>query len=572
MCTDVFKVWYNGVTDEERKELDAISSNEREIKERFGMELAFGTAGMRGEVGLGTNRMNGYTVGRATEGLAKYVSSLGAEAKKRGVVIAYDTRRFSREFALNVAEVLSAYGVKTYIFEDVRPVPMCSFSVRRYGAVAGIMITASHNPKEYNGYKVYGEDGAQMAPEPTAKVVEYIKGIDDYFGVKREHIDPETFIKGKSGYNLNAYVEVVGESTDKAYFDELEKLLLSPDVIQRRGKDLKLVYTPVHGAGYMPVTEMFRRLGINASVVKEQANPDTEFSTVKVPNPENADTLSMGIALGNEIGADVVLGTDPDSDRLGVAVRDDSGNFCLLTGNQIGVMLLDYIITRRRETGTMPPSPALVKTIVTTTLADKIASANGVTTFNVLTGFKFIGEKIKEWEASGEYSYIFGFEESYGSLAGTYARDKDAVMASVMFAEMTMYLEEKGVGVYGRLKQIFDEYGTFVERNSSVTYKGLAGMEIMAGVMSKLRATDVKVLGDERVEAVSDYLTGKTVYADGRIENITLPKSDVLYYRLTDGQFVCVRPSGTEPKLKLYVLAHSEDKAKALELAIKDLT
>lgn len=572
MCTDVFKVWYNGVTDEERKELDAILESESEIKERFGMELAFGTAGMRGEVGLGTNRMNGYTVGRATEGLAKYVSSLGAEAKKRGVVIAYDTRRFSREFALNAAEVLSAYGVKTYIFEDVRPVPMCSFSVRRYGAVAGIMITASHNPKEYNGYKVYGEDGAQMAPEATAKVVEYIKGIEDYFAVKRERIAPETFIKGKSGYNLNSYVEVIGESTDKAYFDELEKLLLSPEVIQRRGKDLKLVYTPVHGAGYMPVTEMFRRLGINASVVKEQANPDTEFSTVKVPNPENADTLSMGIALGNKIGADVVLGTDPDSDRLGVAVRNDDGNFVLLTGNQIGVMLLDYIITRRMETGTMPPRPALVKTIVTTTLADKIASANGVTTFNVLTGFKFIGEKIKEWEASGEYSYIFGFEESYGSLAGTYARDKDAVMASVMFAEMTMYLEEKGIGIYGRLKQIFDEYGTFVERNSSVTYKGLAGMEIMAGVMSKLRATDVKVLGDERVESVSDYLTRKTVYADGRIEDITLPKSDVLYYRLTDGQFVCVRPSGTEPKLKLYVLAHSEDKAQALERAIKDLT
>lgn len=572
MCTDVFKVWYNGVTDEERKELDAISGDEREIKERFGMELAFGTAGMRGEVGLGTNRMNGYTVGRATEGLAKYVSSLGAEAKKRGVVIAYDTRRFSREFALNAAEVLSAYGVKTYIFEDVRPVPMCSFSVRRYGAVAGIMITASHNPKEYNGYKVYGDDGAQMAPEATAKVVEYIKGIDDYFSVKREHISPETFVKGKSGYNLNSYVEVIGESTDKAYFDELEKLLLSPDVIKRRGKDLKLVYTPVHGAGYMPVTEMFRRLGINASVVEEQANPDTEFSTVKVPNPENADTLSMGIALGNKIGADVVLGTDPDSDRLGVAVRNDDGNFVLLTGNQIGVMLLDYIITRRTETGTMPKNPALVKTIVTTTLADKIAEANGVTTFNVLTGFKFIGEKIKEWEASGEYSYIFGFEESYGSLAGTYARDKDAVMASVMFAEMTMYLEEKGIGVYGRLKQIFDEYGTHVERNSSVTYKGLAGMEIMAGVMAKLRATEVKELGGELVEAVSDYLARKTVYADGRTEDITLPKSDVLYYRLTDGQFVCVRPSGTEPKLKIYVLAHSESKANELEQAIKNLT
>ncbi len=577
MYKDVFDIWYKGVTEDERAELDAIRNNDAEIKERFGSELAFGTAGMRGEVGLGTNRMNNYTVARATEGVGKYVCSLGDEAQKRGVVVSYDTRRFSREFALNVAEVLSAYGVKTYLFEDVRPVPMCSFAVRYYGAVAGIMITASHNPKEYNGYKVYGEDGAQMAPEPTAVVVGFIKEISDYFAVKRTKIDPRDFVKGKSGYNLNSYVEVIGSALDEQYFAELQKLMLAPEVIARRGKDLKLVYTPVHGAGYMPVTTMFRRLGINATVVKEQANPDTEFSTVKVPNPENADTLSMGIALGNEIGADVVLGTDPDSDRLGVAVRDDKGEFVLLTGNQIGVMLLDYIITRRIESSAMPPHPALVKTIVTTTLADRIANSHGVTVFNVLTGFKFIGEKIKEWEASGEYSYIFGFEESYGSLAGTYARDKDAVMASLLFAEMTMYLEEKGVGVYGRLKQIFAEYGTYVEKNSSVAYKGLAGMETMAAVMAKLRSETVRDLGGEKVEAVSDYLSSVTTYADGRQEAITLPKSDVEYFRLSDGQFVCVRPSGTEPKLKVYVLVFDKDadsataKATRVDEAIKAL-
>ncbi len=577
MYKDVFDIWYKGVTEDERAELDAIRNNDAEIKERFGSELAFGTAGMRGEVGLGTNRMNNYTVARATEGVGKYVCSLGDEAQKRGVVVSYDTRRFSREFALNVAEVLSAYGVKTYLFEDVRPVPMCSFAVRYYGAVAGIMITASHNPKEYNGYKVYGEDGAQMAPEPTAVVVGFIKEISDYFAVKRTKIDPRDFVKGKSGYNLNSYVEVIGSALDEQYFAELQKLMLAPEVIARRGKDLKLVYTPVHGAGYMPVTTMFRRLGINATVVKEQANPDTEFPTVKVPNPENADTLSMGIALGNEIGADVVLGTDPDSDRLGVAVRDDKGEFVLLTGNQIGVMLLDYIITRRIESSAMPPHPALVKTIVTTTLADRIANSHGVTVFNVLTGFKFIGEKIKEWEASGEYSYIFGFEESYGSLAGTYARDKDAVMASLLFAEMTMYLEEKGVGVYGRLKQIFAEYGTYVEKNSSVAYKGLAGMETMAAVMAKLRSETVRDLGGEKVEAVSDYLSSVTTYADGRQEAITLPKSDVEYFRLSDGQFVCVRPSGTEPKLKVYVLVFDKDadsataKATRVDEAIKAL-
>lgn len=577
MYKDVFEQWYGKVTEVERAELDSFRNDEKEIKERFGAELKFGTAGMRGEVGLGTNRMNGYTVGRATEGVAKYVVSLGEEAKKRGVVISYDTRRFSREFALNAAEVLSAYGVKVYLFEDVRPVPICSFAVRRFGAVAGIMITASHNPKEYNGYKVYGDDGAQMAPEATAVVVGYINEIADYFAVKRAHIDPATFVKGKSGYNLDAHVEVVGSAVDEDYFAEVEKLLLSRDVIKRRGKDLKLVYTPVHGAGYMPVTTMFRRLGVNVAVVEEQVAPDTEFSTVRVPNPENADTLAMGVALGNKIGADVVLGTDPDSDRLGVAVRNREGEFVLLTGNQIGVMLLDYIITRRKETGTMPHSPALVKTIVTTTMADRIAVANGVTVFNVLTGFKFIGEKIKEWEAGGEYSYIFGFEESYGSLAGTYARDKDAVMASVLFAEMTMYLEEKGIGVYGRLEQLFAEYGRYVESNSSVTYKGLDGMAKMASVTAKLRATEVKELGGEPVEAVSDYLTGIKTYADGRTEKIDLPKSDVIYYSFADGQFACVRPSGTEPKLKTYVLVYSDTadsataKAQRVEASLKDM-
>ena len=560
MYKKTFEHWYSNVGDFERAELYAIKNNDNEIKERFSLNLAFGTAGMRGEVGLGTYRMNTYTVRRATEGVAKYLISLGEEAMNRGVVIAYDTRRFSREFALNVAEVLTYYKIKGYLFEDVRPVPMCSYSVRALGAEVGVMITASHNPKEYNGYKVYGPDGAQMSPESTKKVVKFIEEIADPFSVKYTPLDMANFKKGVEDVAVSEYVTIVGKSVDEGYFEALQKLSLSPEIVKERGKDIKLVYTPIHGAGYYPVTTMFSRLGINATVVEEQANPDTEFSTVKVPNPENADTLSMGVALGNKIGASVVLGTDPDSDRLGVAVRDDEGEFVLLTGNQIGILLLDYILSKKKEDGTLPSNGAVVKTIVTSTLADRLATKRGATVFNVLTGFKFIGEKIKEWEESGEYTYLFGFEESYGSLIGTHARDKDAVIASVTFAEMLMYLESKGSGVYQRLQEIFAEFGYYSEANTSITYKGLSGMSDMKKVMESLRNKSIKEIGGEKVEAVSDYLTGKKVYACGVEEDITLPQSDVVYLTLNDGQFICIRPSGTEPKLKIYVLIFDETK------------
>lgn len=563
MYLETFKHWYNNVSEAERKELDLIKDNDQEIKERFSLELAFGTAGMRGEVGLGTYRMNSYTVKRATEGVAKYLISLGKEAMERGVVIAYDTRRFSREFALNVAEVLTAYKIKGYLFEDVRPVPMCSYSVRALGAEVGVMITASHNPKEYNGYKVYGPDGAQMSPEATKKVVSFIEEIKDPFSVTYSPISMDSFKKGVENVKVSDYVTIVGKSVDEGYFNELSKLSLSPEIVKERGKDIKLVYTPIHGAGYYPVTTMFNRMGINATVVSEQANPDTEFSTVRVPNPENADTLSMGVALGNKIGADVVLGTDPDSDRLGVAVRDDKGEFVLLTGNQIGILLLDYILSKKIEDGVLPKNGAVVKTIVTSTLADRLAEKRGMTVYNVLTGFKFIGEKIKEWEASGKHTYVFGFEESYGSLIGTHARDKDAVIASITFAEMLMYLESKGSGVYNRLQEIFKEFGYYSEANTSITYKGLSGMSDMKKVMETLRAKDIKEIGGEKVYAVSDYLKGKTISYEGEESEITLPKSDVVYLTLEDGQFICIRPSGTEPKLKIYVLVYADSKEKS---------
>lgn len=565
MYFEKFKLWYNNVTDEERNELDAIKADENEIKERFSLDLAFGTAGMRGEVGLGSFRMNSYTVKRATEGVAKYLISLGKEAMERGVVIAYDTRRFSREFALNVAEVLTYYKIKGYLFEDVRPVPMCSYSVRALGAEVGVMITASHNPKEYNGYKVYGADGAQMSPDSTAKVVKYIEEITNPFEVKFTPLKMEDFPKGVEGVKVSDYVTIVGKSVDEGYFDALLKLSLCPDVIKERGKDVKLVYTPIHGAGYYPVTTMFDRLGINATVVAEQANPDTEFSTVKVPNPENADTLSLGVALGNKIGADVVLGTDPDSDRLGVAIRDDKGEFVLLSGNQIGILILDYLLSIKKERGLLSKNAAVVKTIVTSTLADRLATKRGATVFNVLTGFKFIGEKIKEWEDSGEYEYLFGFEESYGSLVGTHARDKDAVIASVIFAEMLMYLESKGSGVYQRLQEIFQEFGYYSEANTSINYKGLSGMSDMKKVMDALRSKTITAVGSEKVYSTSDYLKGEKLNADGSKEKILLPKSDVVYLELSDGQFICIRPSGTEPKLKIYVLVFADSKEASTE-------
>ena len=503
----VYKEWLTNVTEAERAELEAIANDEVEIRERFGGELSFGTAGMRGIIRLGTFGMNVYTVRRATKGLADYILDVGA--RDRGVVIAYDTRRFSREFAAAAAGVLNANGIKTYLFEDVRPVPVCSFAVRLTGAEAGIMITASHNPKEYNGYKVYGSDGAQMSPEATAKVVEFIEKTP-YFGIASDEA-PLSFKEG----DTYGKIEIIGSAVDEKYYAEIDKLLLFPDIVAESGKNIKLVYTPVHGAGYKPVTAMFARLGIQANVVAEQVAPDPDFSTVKVPNPENKETLSMGIELGKKIGADVVLGTDPDSDRLGVALRLEDGEYAPLTGNQIGILLMDHIISGKAEKGTLGANAAVVKTIVTSTLADRICAARHTNVFNVLTGFKFIGEKIKEWEETGEYEYIFGFEESFGSLAGTYARDKDAVAAAVLFAEMMLYLASRGTTVYKRLKEIYSEFGWYVERNASVQYAGLDAMRDMAAVMAKLRSEKVCGIGGVEVVGVRDYLSGKTRSASG---------------------------------------------------------
>ena len=539
------------LTKEEKARLASLSEDEK--KEMFFCPLQFGTAGMRGVLDLGTNRMNVFTVKRATQGLARYVKTLGKEAMNRGVVISYDTRRYSSEFAIRVAKVLAHSDINAYLFNAVHPVPMCSFAIRHLGAIAGVMITASHNPKIYNGYKVYGEDGAQMSPESTDKVVEFIDKTP-YFGIKEAQVDlTADNIKGLDNVKVHPHITVIGDSVDNAYFDTISKLSLSPEAVEKFGKNVKIVYTPVHGSGYVPVTRILSRMGITVNVVKEQAWPDTEFSTVRVPNPEEADTLRLGVELANKIGSDVVIGTDPDADRMGIAIRNDDGKFVLLNGNQIGVLLANYIFLRKKETSTMPSNGALVKTIVTTELARALATSYGVTTFDVLTGFKFIGEKIKEWEQSGEYTYLFGFEESYGSLVGTHARDKDAVVASMMFAEMVCYFDSVGKRVYDVLQGIYNQFGYYVEKARSIAFGGLDGMQKMADIMTQIRFSSFTEIAGTKVLAQSDFVTRKKTYADGKIEDIELPKTNAFKLHLENGDWICVRPSGTEPKLKFYV-------------------
>ena len=540
----------------DKKELEGITSNEKEKEYRFGGELEFGTAGMRGIIGCGMNMMNVYTVMRATQGLSEYIKTLPASDQAKGVVISYDTRRNSRLFAEKAASVLAKNGIKAYLFDDVHPVPMLSYAVRYLGTIAGIMITASHNPKEYNGYKVYGEDGAQMSPEATKIVVGFIEKITDYLSVTGDEESP--------------LIVPVPKEVDDTYIEALKKLTLSKEAVEKCGKDLKLVYTPVHGSGYVPVTRILRELGINVTVVEEQTTKDTEFSTVAVPNPEFKETLSMGIALANKIHADVVFGTDPDSDRLGVAVKNEKGEFVALSGNQVGILLLDYILTRLKEENALPANAAVVKSFVTTGMAKAICADFGVALFETPVGFKFIGEKIKQWEADGSHTFVFGFEESCGYLRGTHARDKDAVVASMLCAEMVCYYTYIGKTVWGRLQEIYAKYGFVLDKNVSIQYSGLNAMKEMNAVVDALKTVSVEGFGPFKVEAVRDYSASIRRTVDGKTETLDIPKCNCVYYELEGGSFICVRPSGTEPKLKIYysVKAASEaDAEQALEEA-----
>lgn len=542
------------LSEEGKAELSSIAGDEKAIEYRFGAQLEFGTAGMRGIIGYGTNMMNVYTVRRATQGLAEYVRSLGEAACRRGVAISFDTRRKSDEFAKAAAGVLAANGVRVWLYNDVHPVPMLSYAVRKLGAVAGIMITASHNPKEYNGYKVYGEDGAQMSPDATADVVKFISAIGDYFAVKEER---------------NALIRRVPASVDKSYYKNLTKLSLSRRAVRKVGKDLKLVYTPVHGSGYVPVTTILKKLKINVSVVEEQVAKDPDFSTVEVPNPEFKETLSKGIALADKIHADAVFGTDPDSDRLGVAVKNEKGEFVALSGNQVGILLLDYILTRLKEEGKLPENGAVVKSFVTTGMAKAICDDFGVELLDVPVGFKFIGEKIKEFEADGSHTFLFGFEESCGYLRGTDgSRDKDAVVASMLFAELCCYYTYKQQTVYQHLMDIYAKYQYVLDRNVSIKFDGLNAMKEMNAVVDSLKSKSVEKFDIYNVVAVRDYSSAVRRLADGTEEKMDIPTSNAVYYELENGSFICVRPSGTEPKLKIYysVKAKDEESAeKALE-------
>lgn len=539
-------------------DLRAISGDEKEIEDRFYQNLSFGTAGMRGVLGAGMNRMNVYTVRRATQGLADYLSAEEG-AKERGVVIAYDSRRMSPEFARETALVLCANGIQTYLFDALRPVALLSFGVRRLNAAAGIVITASHNPPQYNGYKVYGEDGAQLGPEAAAAVTERINALS--FTAARRMDESEAIAAG--------VLHIIGDQeVDDEYIRRVKTLSIYPEVAAEAGKNLKIVYTPLHGSGNVPVRRILREIGItNVSVVKEQEAPDPDFSTIKVPNPEDPAAFTLAIELANKVGADAIFGTDPDCDRLGVAVREKDGSFRLLTGNQIGCLMLYYILSGKKEQGKLPGNGAAVKSIVSTELARAICKDFGVELFDTLTGFKFIGEKIQQFEDSGDHTFLFGFEESYGYLSGTFVRDKDGVNASLLIAEAAVYYGAKGKTLCDVMAEIFERYGYYLEHVESATLPGIDGLKVMADIMARIRRNPPSRIGGVKVIRVKDFMAGTdTDLTTGSVEKMDYPTSDVLYFAMEGGHFVCVRPSGTEPKIKLYVNVNDRNEQTAREL------
>ena len=553
-----YEAWLKDFASDEAAmaDLRAIAQDEKEMEDRFYRNLSFGTAGMRGVLGMGMNRMNVYTVRRATQGLADF---LNPEEKKRGVVIGYDSRRMSPEFAMETALVLCANGVNAYLFDALRPVALLSYGARHLNAAAGVVITASHNPPQYNGYKVYGEDGAQLGPEAAAAVTEKINALSFTAAKRMDEADAKAA----------GLLHIIGDKeVDDDYIAQVKTLSIYPEVARQAGPQLKIVYTPIHGSGNVPVRRILREMGMtNVSVVKEQEAPDPNFSTVKVPNPEDPAAFTLAIKLANEVGADAIFGTDPDCDRLGAAVRNKDGSFRMLTGNQIGCLMLYYILSGKKAQGTLPSNGAAVKSIVSTELARAICKDFGVALFDTLTGFKFIGEKIQEFQDTGSHTFLFGFEESYGFLSGTFVRDKDGVNASLLIAEAAAYYSTQGKTLGDVMDEIFARYGYYLEKVESTTLPGIDGLKLMADIMTRIRENPPREIGGVKVERVLDILRGtETELATGSVKPLAYPESDVLYFALEGGHFVCVRPSGTEPKIKLYVnVNHREqDKAQAL--------
>ncbi|MCB5747184.1 phospho-sugar mutase [Intestinibacter bartlettii] len=524
-----------------KKELENIKGNEKEIEDRFYTDLEFGTAGLRGIIAAGTNRINIYTVRRATFGLANYIiKNTTEEEKERGVVIAHDNRHMSREFCLEAANTLAACGIKAYIFDSLRTTPELSFAVRKLHTIAGIVITASHNPPEYNGYKVYWEDGAQVMPEIASAITAEVNAITDYSTIptiKDEQKD---------------LVVMLDDKQDTAFIEAVKTQVIKTELVKKVGKEFKIVYTPLCGTGNVPVTRALAEVGFeNVIVVPEEQNPDPNFAGIEYPNPEEHKALTRGIALAKAEGADLVIATDPDCDRVGVAVKTTTGDYALLTGNQIGAMLTNYIIESSKEENKLDPKATLVKTIVTSEFGADIARANNLGVINVLTGFKFIGQKIKSFEESGDRTYLFGYEESYGYLVGTHARDKDGVVASLLISEMAAYYYDKGMSLYEGLKELYKKYGYFKEKTIALTLKGIEGLAKIKEIITYFRENDIKEFNNTKVVDLKDYQKG--------IDD--LPKSNVLKYFLEDGSWIAVRPSGTEPKLKFYVAVKGQDES-----------
>ncbi|MSA01389.1 phospho-sugar mutase [Lactonifactor sp. BIOML-A3] len=555
--------------DKTKAELKAIAEDENEIKERFYMDLEFGTAGLRGVIGAGTNRMNIYVVRKTTQGLANYIESVGAKGK--GVAIAHDSRRMSPEFAKEAALCLAANGIKAYIFESLRPTPELSYAVRKLGCVAGINITASHNPPEYNGYKVYWEDGAQITPPHDSGIMDEVKKVTDYSNVKT--MDEKEAIKA-------GVYEVIGKEIDDAYMEELKSQVLHMDAISKMAGELKIVYSPLHGTGNIPVRRVLKELGFdNVYVVKEQELPDGEFPTVSYPNPEAEEAFELGLKLAKEVDADIVLATDPDADRLGVRVKDSrTGEYHTLTGNMSGCLLAEYEISQKKELQGLPDDGALIKTIVTTNMANAIARHYDIRLIEVLTGFKYIGQQILGFEKNKRGTYLFGFEESYGCLIGTYARDKDAIVATMALCEAAAYYKTQGKTLWDAMIDMYEKYGYYKDDIQSVTLKGIEGLAKIQSILDTLRKEPPTEIGGYQVVSARDYKRDTiTDLETGEVTPTGLPSSNVLYYDLTDDAWVCVRPSGTEPKVKFYYgikgtsLADADEKSQALGKAVLEM-
>ena len=538
---NIYKEWLNNdyFDQETKNELLKIQNDEKEIEDRFYKNLEFGTGGLRGVIGAGTNRINKYTVRRATFGLANYIlEKCGEEGKNKGVVIAYDSRYKSEEFCIEAAKTLAACGIKTYIFDSLRPTPQLSFAVRHLGCVAGIVITASHNPPEYNGYKVYWTDGGQVCPDIAKEIITEVNKIEDYSTIPTTDSNSELII-------------TLDETVDRAFCDAVKEQVINQELINKVGKDLKIIFTPIHGTGNLPIRRVLSEVGFeNVSVVKEQEMPDSNFSTVAYPNPEEKEVFDIAIEMAKKDGADIIIGTDPDCDRVGVVVKDNDGEYIVLNGNQVGSLLVDYVMSNKAEEIKEMHNPMIVKTIVTSELGAEIAKSYNVGCVDTLTGFKFIGEKIHQYEEDNSATFIMGYEESYGYLVGTHARDKDGVVSALLISEMAAYYYDKGMTLYEGLQEVYKKYGYYREELQSITLKGIDGMEQIKYIMNTFRTSNIEEIAGIKVAELKDYSKGID----------SLPKSDVLKFILEDNSWIAVRPSGTEPKIKFYYGCNGADK------------